>query len=222
MRGLRLITIKGTAPENPLAGSRPGGRMRIMPYTADSVLPEKTLSRAPQPPLSDGDGLLLRPWRADDVSAVHAAFQDPLMHQWHLMRSDSEAEAAGWIETWCKEWEGERGAQWAVVDADTDRLLGRVALRDIRLAEGVAKVAYWTTAAARGQGVAARATNTLTRWAFEEIGFHRLELLHATANQASCRVAAKTGFALEGTKRSAFLHPDGWHDMHLHARVRGD
>jgi hypothetical protein len=28
--------------------------------------------------------------------------------------------------------------------------------------------------------------------------------------------------ALEGTKRSAILHPDGWHDMHLHARVRGD
>ncbi|MGW1748555.1 GNAT family N-acetyltransferase [Streptomyces sp. NPDC002092] len=193
-----------------------------MPYTADSVLSDKTLSRVPQPLLFGGDGLVLRPWRADDVSAVHAAFQDPLMHQWHLMRSDSEAEAAGWIETWCKEWEGERGAQWAVVEADTDRLLGRVALRDIRLAEGVAKVAYWTTAAARGQGVAARATNTLTRWAFEEIGFHRLELLHAPANQASCRVAAKTGFALEGTKRSAFLHPDGWHDMHLHARVRGD
>ena len=36
------------------------------------------------------------------------------------------------------------------------------------------------------------------------------------------RVAAKAGFALEGTLRSAMRHPDGWHDMHLHARVRGD
>jgi RimJ/RimL family protein N-acetyltransferase len=86
----------------------------------------------------------------------------------------------------------------------------------------VAEVAYWTTRAARGRGVAPRATTALTRWAFDEIGFHRLELMHATANEASCRVAGKAGFALEGTKRSAVLHQDGWHDMHLHARVQGD
>ncbi|MFF4507195.1 GNAT family N-acetyltransferase [Streptomyces sp. NPDC001401] len=192
-----------------------------MPYTTSPVLPAGALARTPQPVLPTGDGLVLRPWRTEDAPAVHQAFQDPLMHQWHLMASGSQAEAAGWIEGWLKQWEAERIAQWAVVDADGDRLLGRVALRDIVLVDGLAKVAYWTTAAARGRGVAARATAALTRWAFEEIGFHRLELLHATANEASCRVAAKTGFALEGIKRSAFLHPDGWHDMHLHARVRG-
>jgi RimJ/RimL family protein N-acetyltransferase len=196
--------------------------MRLMPYTTSPVLPAGTLSRTPQPVLFTGDGLVLRRWQAEDAPAVHEAFQDPLMHQWHLMASGSEAEAAGWIEAWLKQWEAERIAQWAVVDADSDRLLGRVALREIALPDGLAKIAYWTTAAARGRGVAARATATLSRWAFEEIGFHRLELLHATANQASCRVAAKTGFALEGIKRSAFLHPDGWHDMHLHSRVQGD
>ncbi|MFI6563300.1 GNAT family N-acetyltransferase [Streptomyces sp. NPDC050534] len=193
-----------------------------MPYTTSPVLPAGTLSRSPQPVLDTGDGLVLRPWRIEDASAVHEAFQDPLMHQWHLMTSGSEAEAAGWVERWLTEWEEERIAQWAVADAGSDLLLGRVALRDIVLADGLAKIAYWTTAAARGRGVAVRATATVTRWAFEEIGFHRLELLHAGANQASCRVAAKAGFVLEGVKRSAFLHPDGWHDMHLHARVRVD
>ncbi|MBW8820072.1 MAG: GNAT family N-acetyltransferase, partial [Streptomyces sp.] len=74
----------------------------------------------------------------------------------------------------------------------------------------------------RGRGVAARATVVLSRWALDDIGFNRLELMHAVRNEASCRVATKTGFVLEGTKRSAVLHPDGWHDMHLHARVRGD
>ncbi|MFJ9902901.1 GNAT family N-acetyltransferase [Streptomyces sp. NPDC101152] len=193
-----------------------------MPFTADVVLSPGALSRAPQPLLPTGDGLVLRPWHAEDAPAVHQAFQDPLMHQWHIRASDSEEEAAGWVAEWVKEWKGERTAQWAVADAETDRLLGRVALLDMSLAGGVAKVAYWTTAPARGQGVAARATTTLTRWAFDEIGFHRLELLHATANHASCRVATKTGFALEGTKRSAALHQDGWHDMHLHARVCDD
>jgi RimJ/RimL family protein N-acetyltransferase len=196
--------------------------MRIMPFLTRPVLPAGTLSRTEQPVLPTGDGLVLRPWRAADAPAVHAAFQDPLMHQWHIRAADSEEEVTGWIEEWRAVWGTERGAQWAVVDAETGVLLGRVALRDIVLGDGVAEVAYWTTAAARGRGVAARATTALAHWALDGIGFHRLELMHAVANEASCRVATKTGFTLEGTRRSALLHPDGWHDMHLHARVHGD
>ena len=41
-------------------------------------------------------------------------------------------------------------------------------------------------------------------------------------SQPVLRVAAKAGFTAEGTLRSALLHADGWHDMHLHARVLGD
>ncbi|GGV02079.1 hypothetical protein GCM10010211_81770 [Streptomyces albospinus] len=75
---------------------------------------------------------------------------------------------------------------------------------------------------ARGTGVAPRALATLTAWALDEAGFHRLELAHSVRNVASCRVATKSGFALEGTRRSAHLQMDGRHDMHLHARVQGD
>ena len=64
-----------------------------------------------------------------------------------------------------------------------------------------------------------RPSRPLCTWAFGEAGFHRLELQHSTRNLASCRVAEKSGFALEGTKRSSLLHDDGWHDMHLHGRV---
>lgn len=193
-----------------------------MPYLTDPVLPVGTLSRTPQPTLATGDGLLLRPWTAADAPAVHAVFQDPVLQRWHARAADSVAEVGGWIEDWLEDWTEERTAQWAVVDPDTDRLLGRVALREIRLGEGTAEVAYWTASEARGRGVAVRATTALTRWALDDIGFHRLELLHAVRNEASCRVATKTGFALEGTKRSAVLHADGWHDMHVHARVQGD
>jgi RimJ/RimL family protein N-acetyltransferase len=193
-----------------------------MPYLTRPVLAAGTLSRTPQPTLPTGDGLVLRPWRAEDAPAVHAAFQDPVLRHWHIRAADSEEEVRGWIAAWQRAWEGERNVQWAVADAADDRLLGRVALREMVLGDGVAEVAYWTTADARGRGVAARATRTLAHWALDGIGFQRLELSHAVANEASCRVADKTGFALEGTKRSALLHADGWHDMHLHARVRGD
>ncbi|GGS72264.1 MULTISPECIES: GNAT family N-acetyltransferase [Streptomyces] len=193
-----------------------------MPYLTSPVLTPGALARTPQPAVHADDDLLLRPWRPGDAPAVHAAFQDPVLRQWHIRSCDSAEEAAGWIAQWEQGWADEREAQWAVVDSASDALLGRVALRQILLGDGVAEVAYWTVARARGRGVAARATAALAHWAFEEVGFHRLELTHATANEASCRVAGKAGFALEGTKRSALNHQDGWHDMHLHARVRGD
>ena len=75
---------------------------------------------------------------------------------------------------------------------------------------------------ARGRDVAARALRLVSDWLFTEIGLHRIELAHAVANAASCRVAAKAGYVLEGTKRRQTLHPDGWHDMHLHARLDSD
>jgi RimJ/RimL family protein N-acetyltransferase len=196
--------------------------MRIMPYLTSPVLPAGTLAGRPQPVIPTGDGLLLRPWRESDAPAVHAAFQDPLMHRWHLRAADSVDEVRGWIEEWQGEWAGERSAQWAVVDAGDERLLGRVAVHHIDLVDGVGEIGYWTVPAARGKGVAARATSALARWALDEAGFHRLELTHGVGNDASCRVAAKCGFPLEGTKRSALLYADGWYDVHLHARVRGD
>ncbi|MFJ4281450.1 GNAT family N-acetyltransferase [Streptomyces massasporeus] len=193
-----------------------------MPFLISPVLAAGTVADRPQPTLPADGGLVLRPWRAGNAPAVYEVFQDPVMHQWHARAADSVAEAGDWIQAWHQEWEGEREAHWAVADAESGELVGRVALRELRLDDGTAEVAYWTAPQTRGRGVAARATTALTRWALDEIGFHRLELLHAVRNEASCRVAARTGFALEGTKRSAVLQPDGWHDMHLHARIRGD
>ncbi|MFF7272343.1 GNAT family N-acetyltransferase [Streptomyces cyaneofuscatus] len=59
----------------------------------------------------------------------------------------------------------------------------------------------------------------LTAWGLHEIDFHRPELDHSTCNTASCGVATRCGYVMEGTKRSAAVHDDGRHDMHLHACV---
>ena len=118
------------------------------------------------------------------------------------------ARAAGWaVET---------RADWAVTSDGA--VAGRAGFRVVDLAEGWAEVAYWVLPAARGRGVAPRAVAVLTDWAFA-LGLHRLELRHATANEASCRVAERSGYPLEGVARSSVLHEDGWHDMHVHARL---
>lgn len=126
-----------------------------------------------------------------------------------------------WFDRYRQDWEREKGCHWAVA-RDCGEVLGRMALRGVDFEDGVANAAYWVLPAARGAGIASRALAAVSTWALDDIGFHRLELDHSTRNDASCRVPTRAGFLLEGAKRSAAVHDDGRHDMHLHARVRGD
>ncbi|MFC8591857.1 GNAT family N-acetyltransferase [Streptomyces atroolivaceus] len=197
-----------------------------MPVLVSPRIPPGRLSSSPQPSLPVEDGLLLRPWRVTDAPAVLSAFSDPAIQHWHMRRADTEAEAVSWIEGWQSAWPAETDIHWAIVrpaDDGDDEVLGRIALRDLAPAVGYAECAYWVLPAGRGSGLAPRAVGAVRRWAFdEETGFERLELVHSVLNEASCRVAVKSGFSFEGVRRRGNLHADGWHDMHVHARVRGD
>lgn len=213
------------AVENPLAGlvacTSRSHRFTPMPSMVGPVVDPGTLAAMPQPELTTNDGLILRPWQATDVAVVVEAYADPAIQQWN-MRSMNEVEAAEWIQSWKSTWTAETDAGWAVADEETGAIIGRLGLRGIHLDEGQAEVTYWVLAQARGRGVAVGATVAVCQWAFLALGLHRIELAHSVRNAASCRVATKAGFALEGIRRSS-LHPDGdWHDMHVHALVNTD
>ncbi|MEU4475081.1 GNAT family N-acetyltransferase [Micromonospora sp. NPDC023888] len=192
-----------------------------MPLLVTPALAAGSLGAREQPHLPVRPGLALRPWRVDDAPAVRAAFDCAQIQRWHVRRLDGDDEARAWTAQWARRWRDETSASWAVVDAD-DRPVGQVGLRGVLLEEASAQVSYWVVPAARGRGVAADALGALARWSFTRAGLHRLALHHSTANTASCRVAARAGFPVEGLLRGSVRHADGWHDMHLHARLRTD
>lgn len=169
----------------------------------------------PQPEIPVDD-FVLRPWLMSDTSAIIAAYRDPDIQRWHV-RSMHDEEASDWVLAQRARWTSESGAGWAIDIGGV--VVGRVGLRALDLAVGYGEAAYWVLPQARGRGVATRALLAVTGWTFTQVGLHRIELEHSTRNEASCRVAAKAGYAVEGTKLSSALHADGWHDMHLHARV---
>ncbi|MCQ2001288.1 GNAT family N-acetyltransferase [Arthrobacter zhaoxinii] len=181
-------------------------------------LPRGTLNREEQPIL-DADGLFLRPWAAADAAVVLKAYSEPGISRYNRRSMSTEDEAVEWTRRWGVRWQEETGANWAVCAGD-GRVVGRAALSRINLYEGDGELGYWMLSAERGKSVAPRAVQALKSWAFGTVGLKRLQLSHSVRNEASCRVARKTGFDLEGTKRSALRHADGWHDMHLHAVVR--
>ncbi|MEU3645817.1 GNAT family N-acetyltransferase [Lentzea sp. NPDC034063] len=173
-----------------------------------------------QPDIDAGDRLILRPWRESDADAVLKAFNCTEIQRWHVRRMDTRDEARDWIAGWPVRWDDRTAASWAI--SRDDEPVGQTGLRNLSLHEASAALSYWVLPDARGAGIAARAAQALTDWAFETLGLHRVSLEHSTANTASCRVAGKLGFPAEGTLRGSGRHADGWHDMHLHARLRTD
>ncbi len=182
------------------------------------VLPPGSMSGRHQPVLRVNDQFVLRPWTQEDVPALVAAFSDPDIQHWNLNSFD-EAGAKRLVAKWNDSWKNETGAYWAIARSLDDFAIGQVGLRAIDLIGGEAEIWYWIAPEARGVGVASLATGALSVWLFEDLGLHRLELGHSIHNPASCHVAANAGYALEGTKVSALLHSNGWHDMHWHARI---
>lgn len=170
------------------------------------------------------DRLLLRPWVAADAEHVHRACQDAEIRRWvTAVPSPYTLDAARQFVTELagRERRAGTGMQCAVVEQDSDRLVASVALMRLGTLIG-AEIGYWVAPWGRGHGYAAEATATLARWAFEH-GGHRVVLLAAPANVASCRTAERAGFRPEGVLREAETDREGQpRDLVLFGRLSTD
>ncbi len=96
-------------------------------------------------------------------------------------------------------------APFAIVAADdTAHLLGSVSLMRFDWDHRRAEVGYWLAREARGGGHVTRAVRLICRFGFERLGLERIDLLAATGNPASQRVAERSGFTREAVLRSFF------------------
>lgn len=186
-----------------------------------AVVPAGRMAAMEQPTFRLPGGLELRPWRLADADALVAAGQDPAIRHWNRLLVETPTDARRRIERMHERWQAELSAIWAIAHPG-DEAVGLIGWGDIDLAGGSAEIMYWILPTRRGGGAVVEATKRLGDWALNDLGLHRLRLCHSVANPASCRVAEKAGYSLEGTMRSALLHADGWHDEHLHALVQGD
>lgn len=186
------------------------------------MVPPGRMTARPQPVLDLPGPLHLRPWTAYDAPALVESCHDPDIRHWNRSPLLSPAEAVARIERWQERWHAEQAAIWAVAPTTGGPPVGLIGLADLDLPGGSGELLYWLLPAGRGGGVMAAAMTRVSRWAFDELGLHRLRITHSVGNPASCHVATKAGFPLEGTMRGALLHADGWHDEHLHARLRTD
>lgn len=177
--------------------------------------PDPALTTSPT-----ADGLLLRPFEEADAPALIEAYRDETLRRRTRNAVHDAEQAAHWLAV---QHEGRaNGTRYAFAVLEAGGLVGNVVLKRGAPGGDRAEVGYWTVAAARGRGVAPRAVEALTLWAFEALagdGLARIDLLHEGDNDASCRVAEKSGYAFTEILPAFPPYPM---DGHLHSRKRLD
>ncbi|HKZ90575.1 MAG TPA: GNAT family N-acetyltransferase, partial [Candidatus Limnocylindrales bacterium] len=130
------------------------------------------------------DELILRPWRPTDAAAVLAACQDPEIARWvAIPQPYLPADADAFIESALAMWRDGNGAPFAIVEAETDRLLGAVTRFG---PEGhQATFGCWLVPEARGRGIGTRSLRLLAEWTFATTSAFRLDAFIMVGNEAS-------------------------------------
>ena len=185
----------------------------------------------PDPPLTDGV-VRLRPWLEADVDTIVAAGHDPVIPEMTtVVRGGTLGDAHTFIARQHTRTAGGSGIPLAIAEAGGGRAVGWIGANRPDLANRRADIGYWVLAAARGRGLAARATALFVPWLVETLGLVRVEAVVAPDNHASRRVVEGLGFEREGLLRAYMVFPAGlWrgagphdepvsHDMLMYARV---
>ncbi|HEY4454579.1 MAG TPA: GNAT family N-acetyltransferase [Pseudonocardiaceae bacterium] len=163
------------------------------------LLSAKASGRAP--------AVLLRPWRRTDLPALLDAHRDDQMRRSLVNPLTDERSGSQWLSAQIAGWSTSTRFGFAVLAEDISaEPIGHLSITSgadptteaVSSAES-AEVGYWVAAKARGRGIASRALDIATNWAFSarcDLPLTRLELLHSVDNHASCRVAGNCGYLL--------------------------
>jgi RimJ/RimL family protein N-acetyltransferase len=175
----------------------------------------------PDPPLADS-AILLRPPTEADIPAIAAACGDPELARWIPVPVPYRtADAQAFVEAAAEGWALGTASEFAVVERAGGTLVGMVGLHRGSV-PGRASVGYWIAPQARGRGLATRAVRLVARWAFEDPTLERLELTTLVGNEASGRVALRSGFQREGILRRFASFRGQAVDAVIYAMIRDD
>jgi RimJ/RimL family protein N-acetyltransferase len=173
--------------------------------------------------LVNGD-ILLRPFRFDDSASLYRAVRESLkeLKPWMSWATDgyTEMTAREYITIARTRWDEHTLYAFAITRGE--EILGACTLSSIHSIYRFCNLGYWIRTSYHGQGIAGRAAKLAARFAFENIGLIRAEIVIAVGNQASLRVAEKIGAHDEGILLNRLVVGKFIYDAHMYSLLPSD
>ncbi|HWX19528.1 MAG TPA: GNAT family protein [Candidatus Binatia bacterium] len=154
-------------------------------------------------------GIGIRPFRAEDVPALFAAAREsiPELCRWMVWCHEdySLGDSRAFVLACDMDWAAGRRYSFAIYDGKAGTFLGSIGLSALDRTHHLANLGYWVRSGRTRRGVARAAVGLAARFAFQELGLNRLEMIIPVENQNSLRVAQRVGAHREGILRQRLM-----------------
>lgn len=170
--------------------------------------------------------LTLRPYHIADIepcfNAIRESINELLPWMWWCHSTYSMKDTQVWIESRPDACQNATECSFAIIDSKDGSFLGGCGLSNINRTDKCANLGYWVRTSRSRQGVAPVAASGVARFGFKELELNRVEIVIATENKASIRVAEKIGALCEGILRKRIVVRDTVYDAFLFSLLADD
>lgn len=174
-------------------------------------------------PLLHTERLHLREVRGDDALALYAIHSDPeVMRYWSYPAWTQLAQAQAKVDDIARQRREQDILVWAIADADSDLLIGTIAVFAWHVEQARAEIGYSLHRDWQGRGLASEALQPVLAHLFDERGLRRLEADIDPRNLPSCRLVERFGFQREGLLRQRWQLNGELCDSALYGLLRQD
>jgi len=175
--------------------------------------------------LSD-NSIIIRKFDYSDIDPLYEAVRESIeeVSKWlpWCHPEYSKRETIDWFNFQADAWFNAREFNFAVVEKNTNRFIGGCGLNQIDYSNKLGNLGYWIRSADANKGYATKAAKLGACFGFEHLKLNRIEILMATGNTASKRVAEKIGAHPEGILRNRILLHDVPNDAYLFSLIPDD
>ncbi len=103
-----------------------------------------------------------------------------------------------------------------------NRFVGGTGLNKFDFPNRTTEIGYWLSAEYEGNGIISRSCKALIEYAFDDLGFNRIEIKCAVENKKSRAIPEKIGFTEEGVLREAEWLYDHFVDWTVYSMLAKD
>ena len=159
----------------------------------------------------EDDRVILRPLTIMDIPLLEEYVKnEPALWQFSLVAIQEPADLKGYIESAIQSRNDKSAYPFIVFDKASKTFVGSTRFYDIQLAFETTQLGYtWYSKKVWGTGLNQHCKYLLLQFAFEKIGFKRIEFRADNDNKRSIAAMQKIGCIVEGVLRSHLPRPDG-------------
>jgi len=174
-------------------------------------------------PVLNGERIVMRKITKTDAQDMYDYACDPEVTRYLLWQPhESLSYTKRYLDEVMRQYKAHNFFDFAIVCKEDGRMIGTCGFTRLDPVNHSAEIGYVLSPAYWGRGIANEAVEIILRFAFCNLGVHRVEARYMPGNAASRRVMEKKGMVFEGVERDAIYVKGAYQDVGKCAILRSE